>query len=73
MAYSNPSIRAFAIAEIIQEKGKSMEAYCVKCKAKKEMKNPVEGVTKNGRIIFKDKCPDCGTTINRIGGAAKKD
>lgn len=50
-----------------------MEAYCVKCKAKKEMKNPVEGVTKNGRIIYKDKCPDCGTTINRIGGAAKKD
>ena len=27
--------------------------YCVKCKAKKEMVNPQEGVTKNNRIITK--------------------
>ena len=28
----------------------AIEAYCVKCKAKKEMQNPVEGVTKNGKV-----------------------
>ena len=38
----------------------AIEAYCVKCKAKKEMQNPVEGVTKNGKPIMKGTCPDCG-------------
>ena len=44
----------------------AIEAYCVKCKAKKEMKDPVESLTKP---ITKGKCPDCGTTICRIGAA----
>ena len=47
----------------------AIEAYCVKCKAKKEMQDPVESVTKNGKPITKGKCPDCGTTICRIGAA----
>ena len=47
----------------------AIEAYCVKCKAKKEMQDPVEGVTKNGKPITKGKCPDCGNTICRIGAA----
>ena len=38
-------------------------------KAKKEMKDPVESLTKNGKPITKGKCPDCGTTICRIGAA----
>jgi len=45
------------------------KAYCVKCKDKKEMKDPVEGKTKNGHPITKGKCPDCGSTICRIGGS----
>ena len=36
----------------------AIEAYCVKCKAKKTMQDPVEGVTKNGKPITKGKCPD---------------
>lgn len=47
--------------------GMAIEAYCVKCKAKKEMQNPVEGVTKNGKPIMKGTCPDCGGKICRIG------
>lgn len=50
----------------------AVNAYCVKCKAKKDMVNPVEGVTKNGRIITKGTCPDCGTKMSLIGGVAKK-
>lgn len=45
----------------------AIEAYCVKCKAKKEMQNPVEGITKNGKPIMKGTCPDCGGKICRIG------
>ena len=45
-----------------------VEAYCVKCKKKCEMKDPVETKTKKGTKMMKGKCPDCGTTVCRIGG-----
>ncbi len=44
------------------------EAYCVKCKAKKEMKDEEDVVMKNGRKAKKGKCPDCGTGMYRIMG-----
>lgn len=49
----------------------TIEAYCVKCKAKRVMQDPVEGTTKNGKPITKGKCPECGTTICRIGATKK--
>ena len=42
------------------------EAYCVKCKAKKEMKDGKETTMKNGRQMMQGVCPDCGTTICKI-------
>lgn len=47
-------------------------AYCVKCKAKKEMVSPEEVTMKNGRNALKGKCPDCGTGMFRILGVKKK-
>lgn len=46
------------------------EAYCVKCKAKREMSDAKE-VTMKGkggttRRAMKGKCPKCGTTMFRI-------
>ncbi len=43
-----------------------MQAYCVKCKAKKEMKDTQKVTLKNGRTAMKGKCPDCGTSLFRI-------
>ena len=43
-----------------------MEAYCVKCKASKEMKDAQQVQMKNGRPAMKGKCPDCGTGMYRI-------
>lgn len=43
-----------------------MEAYCVKCKAKKEMNDAKKVTLKNGRNAMKGKCPDCGTSLFRI-------
>ena len=43
-----------------------MEADCVKCKAKKEMKDAEKVTLKNGRNAMKGKCPDCGTSLFRI-------
>lgn len=46
--------------------GGHMDAYCVKCKAKKEMKDTQKVTMKNGRPAMKGKCPDCGTGLYRI-------
>ena len=47
-----------------------MEAYCVKCKAKREMKNAAEtSMKKKGggtRPAMKGECPTCGTKMFRI-------
>ena len=48
------------------------EAYCVKCKAKKEMANAQEVTMKNGRPAIQGVCPDCGTKLFRIMGGEKK-
>ena len=44
-----------------------MQAYCVKCKQKREMKNPTKFRMKNGRTAYKGTCPVCGTKMFRIG------
>ena len=44
------------------------EGYCVKCKAKKEIKDSKEVTMKNGRKALKGVCPDCGTGMYRILG-----
>ena len=43
-----------------------MEAYCVKCKKKTEIKNPQEVTMKNGRAAVSGTCSACGTKIFRI-------
>lgn len=45
----------------------AVEGYCVKCKAKKVMKNPKEVTMKNGRPAVNGTCPDCGTKMFKIG------
>jgi hypothetical protein len=44
-------------------------AYCLKCRAKKEMRNPTQVTLKNGRPATKGTCPTCGTAMYRIGKA----
>jgi Zn finger protein HypA/HybF involved in hydrogenase expression len=51
------------------------EAYCVKCKAKREMKDPKE-VTMKGkggkeRAAMTGTCPVCGTKMFKIMGLKK--
>ncbi len=46
------------------------EAYCVKCKAKREMKDAQEVTLKNGRLADKGVCPECGTGMFKIKGKA---
>jgi hypothetical protein len=52
-----------------------VEGYCMKCKAKSDMKDTQEVVMKNGRKALKGKCakPSCGTSMFKImaGPSAK--
>lgn len=45
-----------------------VQGYCVKCKAKQEIKNPQKVTLKNGKPATKGTCPKCGTKMFRIGG-----
>ena len=46
-----------------------MEAYCVKCRSKMEIKDPQAITTKNGKPATSGICPACGTKVFRIGAA----
>jgi hypothetical protein len=44
-----------------------LEAYCVKCRAKREIQNPTKVTLKNGKPATTGTCPVCGTKVFRIG------
>lgn len=44
-----------------------MEAYCFKCRDKREIQAPQQVTLKNGRPATQGVCPVCGTKVFRIG------
>jgi hypothetical protein len=42
------------------------EGYCVKCRAKRDVKGGTVGETSKGRPMAKGKCPVCDTTVTRF-------
>ena len=46
-----------------------MQAYCMKCRKKVEIKNPQQIKMKNGNPATRGVCPNCGTEVFRIGKA----
>ena len=45
----------------------SFDAYCVKCKTKRKIKNPEETMMKNGRYAIRGFCSVCNCKVFRIG------
>jgi len=45
-------------------------AYCMKCRAKREVQNPQPVTLKNGRKAIQGVCPECGTKLTRMGGGS---
>ena len=43
-----------------------MDAFCLKCKAKREIGNPAQVTFTNGRRATRGNCPVCGTKVFRI-------
>ncbi|CAM8622579.1 Domain of unknown function DUF5679 [Candidatus Planktophila versatilis] len=52
------------MAEVETYKG---DAYCVKCKAKRDFEGTVK-ISESGRRMAQGICPVCGTKVNRILG-----
>ncbi len=44
-----------------------MEAYCVKCKTKREIKEPQPVYNENGTPATRGICPECNTVLYRMG------
>ena len=44
-----------------------MQAYCMKCRTKREMSNPRPIKMKNGKPATQGVCPRCDTKMFRIG------
>jgi DNA topoisomerase I len=44
-----------------------MEAYCMKCKTKREIKDPVAQLNAKGSPVTIGTCPVCGTKLYRMG------
>jgi Zn finger protein HypA/HybF involved in hydrogenase expression len=57
------------LPEVLPIKEVKMQAYCVKCRKKVEVKNPQSIIMKNKRPATKGECPNCGTKVFRIGKA----
>ena len=52
-----------------------VEGYCVKCKAKREIKDAQNTTIKGKagtRPAVKGTCPECGTKMFRIGGKVEE-
>jgi len=44
-----------------------LQAYCMKCRKKVEIKNPTQITMRNGKPATQGMCPNCGTKVFRIG------
>lgn len=50
--------------------GIHMEAYCMKCKGKREMTHPEPITMHSGKPAPQGKCPECNTKMFKIGAAS---
>ena len=50
-----------------EKEGEQMQAYCVKCRAKREMRDARAITMKNGKPATQGIGPTCGTKMFRIG------
>lgn len=53
--------------EKLKESTAAVEAYCVKCHEKREMKGAKQITMKNGKPAVVGSCPTCSTRMFRVG------
>lgn len=47
-----------------------MQAYCVKCRAKRELRDVQPATMSNGKAASRGICTVCGTSVFKIGAPA---
>lgn len=52
--------------DYLKKRRVNMEAYCVKCKEKVEIKDAKEVTMKNNRKAISGSCPKCSTKVFRM-------
>jgi Domain of unknown function (DUF5679) len=57
---------------VLSERKSDMEAYCVKCRDRRELKDPQPLTLSNGRPAIQGTCPVCATKLTRIVKAGEK-
>ena len=62
-----PSGFGAARSGVLIEERRSVDAYCLKCREKREMLNPQPYKMKNGKDATTGTCPECGTKMFKIG------
>ncbi len=55
------------VRHTVQGDNPMVQAYCVKCRAKRDIKDPKKITMKNGRPATQGTCPVCKTKVFRIG------
>ena len=65
--FTMDSNRVLYLAVNKRKGGKSMQGYCARCRAKKEIKDPKAMTMKNGKPATQGVCPTCGAKMFRIG------
>ena len=67
--YAARDIRGAGTGPASVPKGDRMatEAYCVKCRTKRTMKDEKAVTMKNGKPATQGVCPECGTKMFKIG------
>jgi hypothetical protein len=54
------------LSSIARRGGEQIQAYCVKCRAKREMRDARSITMKNGKPAAQEMCPVCGTKIEEM-------
>lgn len=55
------------VGVVLNQEVEFVEAYCMKCRTKRDIKNPQQVTMKNGKPATQGTCPVCGTKVFRIG------
>lgn len=64
---SYPDDRALILESDADAGSSAAEAYCVKCRAAREVDDPRQVIMKNGTLAMAGSCAQCGTRVFRIG------
>jgi len=62
-------LRLIAVTQLTKGGHTMTTAYCMKCKRKVEIRNPMQVTLKNNRPAVQGICSNCGTKVFRIGKA----